>query len=71
MGYIMATSACYGCKCIFSYNPQKVPSIRIDGVREPVCELCIMAANRQREKLGLDLHVIHSDAYKPIPEAEL
>lgn len=34
MGYVFATSACYGCKRIFNYNPNLVPSVRINGVRE-------------------------------------
>ncbi len=33
MGYVFATSACYGCQKLFRYNPNRVPSIPINGVQ--------------------------------------
>lgn len=65
MGFMLVTSHCYGCKQLFSYNPNKVPSIRINGEREPVCRSCIERANPERIKNGLDPISIKADAYQP------
>lgn len=70
MGFIMAIGACYGCKYPFNFNPHKVPSIRINGVREPVCKFCMDRANEARLEQGLPLHTIHPDAYEPAQEGE-
>jgi hypothetical protein len=71
MGYVFATSACFGCGETFTYNPVKVPSIRIDGVPQPVCGSCIALANPKRIANGLDPIEIHPDAYEACDEAEL
>ena len=71
MGYVMMSSQCINCGRLFSYNPHKVPSVRVKGVREPVCRSCIEAANTIRKERGiLPLHY-HPDAYEPLPEEEL
>jgi len=56
MAYVYATSACFGCGRIFSYHPNKVPSIRDPrtGSREPICRACVNAANPRRVAKGLD-----------------
>ena len=71
MGYALAHSACYSCKRIFSYNPMRVPSISVDGQREPVCLDCMIWVNNVRELRGMPPHPIHLDAYEPIDEREL
>ena len=71
MGYALAFSQCVSCKHVFGYNPHKVPSIRVNGVREPVCLTCIELANPKRKAAGLDEIVPHPDAYGPIDESEL
>lgn len=71
MGYVYCTSACAGCNRIFSYNPIRVPSIRIKGSREPVCEACVAIANPRRIANGLDPIVPAPDAYQPCEESEL
>jgi hypothetical protein len=71
MGYAMAMSACVGCKRVFMYNPHKVPSIRHNGFREPVCRECIEHANPIRVKNGLEPFNIDPQAYEPIDEHEL
>jgi len=71
MGYAICTSACYGCKRLFSYNPLRVPSLRIDGIKEPFCQDCISRANVARKTKGLDPLVPHPDAYSPCDEGEL
>jgi hypothetical protein len=72
MAYATVFSACIVCKKVFTYNPHKVPSIRVDGTREPVCESCIIRENTRRTLEGLELLPDpHPDAYKPIHESEL
>ncbi len=56
---------------MISFNPNKVPSIRINGRREPVCRPCVELANRERAKRGLQPFEIAPDAYDAIPEADL
>lgn len=70
-GWAFVTSPCYGCGQIICYNPHRVPSIRIEGVREPICRGCVAKANPKRIANGLDPIVIHDDAYDAIPEREL
>jgi hypothetical protein len=71
MGYVSCMSACYGCKRIFSYNPVRVPSIRINGVREPICEICVKRANPERIANGLEPIVPAPDAYTAADEYEV
>jgi len=73
MGYAFVTSACFGCKRLFCYNPIRVPSIRdpATGQREPICQACVNRANPERIKNGLDPIVPAPDAYEAVDEAEL
>lgn len=71
MGYVFATSYCIGCDRLFTYNPHRVPSLRVNGEREPVCRDCIEIANPQRVANGLEPFKIHPEAYEPMPEEEL
>lgn len=71
MGYVFATSACYGCKNLFSYNPVKVPSIRVNGSREPICRSCVEAVNPVRKEKGLEPIVPLPGAYEAAEEGEL
>lgn len=61
MGYMFAIGDCAACGNRMGYNPNHVPSIRVNGVREPLCRFCA-------EKWG-EIHnqtvVIHPDAYEP------
>jgi hypothetical protein len=34
MGYYLVFAPCVGCGNLFGFNPEKVPSIRVDGVRQ-------------------------------------
>lgn len=66
-------SECYGCRQLFTYNPDLVPSIPIgpdgqphpDGERMPICQRCVELANPRRLRNGLDLIVILPGAYEP------
>ena len=71
MGFVTALSPCVGCGIIFSYSPTKVPSIRVNGVREPICENCVARANPQRIANGLDPIVVRPGAYEADDECEL
>jgi hypothetical protein len=71
MGYITAMSACVGCGRLFSYNPMRVPSVVINGSREPVCRTCVERANPNRIRNGLEPIVPFPDAYEPCDESEL
>jgi len=53
------------------YNPVRVPSIRINGQREPICLACVHACNPARVKNGLKPIIPHRDAYEPAREDEL
>lgn len=62
---MFAMSACYGCKQFFSYNPDLVPSIVVDGVREPVCQSCVDVVNPRRIANGLEPINVLPGAYEP------
>ena len=65
MGYMAVIGNCVGCNAIFSYNAERVPSITIDGVRQPICEVCVERANPLRVANGLDPIVVLPGAYEP------
>ena len=70
MGYFFALSPCFGCGRPFVYHPQKVPSLLVNGVREPVCEDCVDRANPLRKQNGLAEIVPLPGAYEPGNEDE-
>lgn len=56
MAFMLATGTCCACKGLFSFNPERVPSVRVpapDGPREPICKACVDRANPERVKRGL------------------
>jgi hypothetical protein len=71
MGYALAFSACIGCGRMFAYNPMKVPSVRINGEREPLCQVCTRRLNMVRAANGLEPIVPAPDAWEPVAEEEL
>ena len=71
MGYVMCHAACFACNRPFMFNPHRVPSVRHEGERQPVCRECVEIANPIREKNGLPPSAIHPDAYEPLNEEEL
>ena len=58
---------CVRCGQIFSFNPERVPSMRLtpDGPREPICRECVEWANTLREKTGAPAIVPLPGAYDP------
>lgn len=71
MGWVSCLGACCICERNFTYNPLRVPSIRVRGTREPICEDCVRRANVIRKERGLDEIVPAPDAYEAIREKEL
>lgn len=55
MGYMLAFGQCCVCNAVFTFNPERVPSLRIRGNREPICRDCIERANQLRQEKGLEL----------------
>lgn len=71
MGFALCTSPCIGCGRLFNYNPMRVPSLRVNGSREPVCQTCVDRANPVRIAKGLPPIVPLPDAYDACDESEL
>jgi hypothetical protein len=71
MGYVSAMSPCIGCGQIFSYNPVRVPSLTVNGTREPVCQSCVDRVNPERIANGLEPIVPLPGAYEACEESEL
>jgi len=71
MGYAFAAAACIGCNRVFTFNPMRVPSITINGSREPICGDCVERANPLRLKNGLPPIEPLPDAYEACDESEL
>jgi hypothetical protein len=71
MGYALAMGHCIHCQVPFAFNPIRVPSIRVNGKREPVCEACAKRINEFRASHGLDTWDIAPDAYEGVAEEEL
>jgi len=71
MGYALAMGVCIGCKQTFGFNPVRVPSITINGAREPICATCVALANPTRIANGLSPIVPQADAYEACAEEEL
>ena len=71
MGYAMVFSACFGCGRVFGFNPHKVPSIPVKGVKQPICRDCVERVNPMRKANGVPEIVPDPNAYEPIEEHEL
>ena len=71
MGYALAMSPCIGCGRVFSYNPLRVPSLTVNGTREPICQNCVNHYNPIRRQGGLPEIIPAPDAYEAVDEREL
>lgn len=65
MAYMAAIGPCVGCGAMFSFNPNLVPSVVVNGVREPVCRACIERVNPVRAERGLPVFNVLPGAYDP------
>ena len=70
MGYYCAIGPCAGCKRLFSFNPLRVPSVVIEGTREPICAECVERANPLRAENGLEPIAVLPGAYEAADEGE-
>lgn len=64
MAYMMCHGNCVNCGNLFSFNPDTVPSVRVKGLREPICKPCVDWANAIRQERGLPLIPIMRDSYE-------
>jgi transposase-like protein len=72
MGYAFVMGHCLRCQRLFSFNPHKVPSIRIKGEKEPICKDCHSIINEKRKEAGVPLWPDPlPGAYEAFPEEEL
>jgi hypothetical protein len=71
MAYIYGAAPCCRCQQVFIFNPMRVPSVIIKGVRQPVCSDCIAPLNALRRTLGNPEIVPLPGAYDACDEAEL
>lgn len=71
MGYYVAMSPCVGCGRVFGFNPDRVPSLRVNGAREPVCGDCVERVNPTRIANGLAPIEVLPGAYEPVDEESL
>lgn len=51
---LSAVGECFGCGRPFLFDPDRVPSVVVDGVRREVCRACVARANPIRKANGLD-----------------
>jgi hypothetical protein len=65
MGYMYVMGPCFSCKRIFTFSAERVPSLVVNGEREPICEACIRRANPVRVANGLEPIVPLPGAYEP------
>jgi hypothetical protein len=68
LGYYFMLAPCVACGKPFGFHPDKVPSLRVNGVREPVCQDCVRRASVLRTAKGLPLIVPLPGAYEPAEE---
>ena len=71
MGYVITFGTCASCFRPFGFNPLRVPSVVVNGQREPICRACVERANPKRIANGLAPIVPLPDAYEPCDEGEL
>jgi len=69
MAYSLIHGHCAGCQNLISFNADHVPSITVDGQREPLCEDCHSRWNQiHRIDQGLEPIALHPQAYAPKEE---
>lgn len=72
MGYAFCLGTCINCAKSISFNPRRVPSIKVDGVKEPLCAECCAKWNEiHRVSKGLEPIPPHKDAYTYCREEDL
>lgn len=66
MAWMMVHGHCCACGTLISYNSSQVPSLTINGSREPLCRVCFAKWNEiHRMGKGLKPLPLNPDAYEP------
>ena len=66
MPFMVAHGACVNCGTFISFNPNHVPSLTVNGQREPLCRSCHARWNEiHRTAKGLPVISPHPQAYEP------
>jgi hypothetical protein len=66
MEFMFVISKCVACNTLVSYNPEAVPSLRVNGSREPLCFVCFTRWNEiHRIAKGLEPVKLNPEAYDP------
>lgn len=63
---MICLGVCYGCRRTFGFNPERVPSLTVDGKREPICQACVDRVNPRRVANGLEPIVPLPGAYDEV-----
>lgn len=65
MGFLYVLGPCYVCSRLFAFSATRVPSIVVEGEREPICGTCIDRANVERARTGLPPIEVLPGAFDP------
>ncbi len=66
MPFMFVVGQCVACGALITFNPHHVPSIRVNGSREPLCPACFARWNEiHRTSKGLEPLPLHPDAFEP------
>ena len=72
MAYCFVVGQCCGCRAAITFNPVRVPSLRVNGSKEPLCRGCFARWNEiHRTSQGLEPVAAHEDAWEACHESEL
>ena len=72
MAYAFVVGNCCACGVLLTFNPVRVPSLRVNGSREPLCRACHARWNEiHRTSKGLAPVEAHPDAWGACHESEL
>lgn len=65
MAHMFVIGNCINCKVMITFSPSHVPSLTVNGRREPLCKTCFERWNEiHRTSKGLEPLEIHPDAYE-------
>lgn len=65
MAFMSVIGKCIACRTMIQFNPYKVPSLVVNGVREPLCRSC---ANKWNELHPENARPIDPEAYEAVEE---
>lgn len=71
-GFVWCIGNCVACGVPIQYNPNRVPSITVNGSRQALCKSCFARWNQiHRTSKGLEPVPLDPQAYEPAPESDL